>query len=131
MYEKNIRNQNEWIEQYSTTFDTLKCHGIQFDLHDQTRMEPTDESVSQAEAIGGGSSIDTGRRANVPMVNLFTVYVLNTVWSMMSDKRYDRKSEEIDDLLKMFFELFQHVDMVGANIQSLSHNEFYSTLRFA
>lgn len=63
------------------------------------------------------------------MVNLFTVYVLNTVWSMMSDERYDRKSAEIDDLLKMFFELFQHVDMVGAIIQSLSHNEFYSTLR--
>lgn len=55
-----------------------------------------------------------GKRAKVSMVNLFTVYVLNTLWSMMSSKRYDRKSKEINDLLQMFFELFQHVDMVGA-----------------
>ncbi|XP_065357967.1 probable cytochrome P450 303a1 [Calliphora vicina] len=55
-----------------------------------------------------------GKRLKVSMVNLFTVYVLNTLWAMMSSKRYDRKSEEINDLLQMFFELFQHVDMVGA-----------------
>ncbi|XP_061389836.1 probable cytochrome P450 303a1 [Musca vetustissima] len=55
-----------------------------------------------------------GKRAKVAMVNLFTVYVLNNLWSMMSGKRYDRNSEEINDLLQMFFELFQHVDMVGA-----------------
>ncbi|TMW48521.1 hypothetical protein DOY81_006391 [Sarcophaga bullata] len=55
-----------------------------------------------------------GKKAKVSMVNLFTVYVLNTLWSMMSSKRYDRKSKEINDLLQMFFELFQHVDMVGA-----------------
>uniref|UniRef100_A0A1B0FH35 Cytochrome P450 303a1 n=1 Tax=Glossina morsitans morsitans TaxID=37546 RepID=A0A1B0FH35_GLOMM len=55
-----------------------------------------------------------GKHAIIPMVNLFTVYVLNTLWSMMAGKRYDRKSEEINDLLKMFFELFQHIDMVGA-----------------
>lgn len=55
-----------------------------------------------------------GKRALVPMVNLFTVYVLNTLWSMMAGKRYDRRSQEVNGLLQMFFELFQHVDMVGA-----------------
>ncbi|KAM8712463.1 hypothetical protein ACLKA7_012906 [Drosophila subpalustris] len=58
-------------------FDSLARHGINYEVYDETRVEPTDESFWQAAlfarrkqfdafvAIGGGSSMDTAKVANL------------------------------------------------------------------
>lgn len=57
--------------------DSLARNGINYEVYDETRVEPTDESFWQAAkfarskqfdafvAIGGGSSIDTAKAANL------------------------------------------------------------------
>jgi len=57
--------------------DSLARHGINYEIYDETRVEPTDGSMWQAAefarrkefdaflAIGGGSSLDTAKAANL------------------------------------------------------------------
>ena len=64
-----------------TVVESLEASGIAFDLYDQVRIEPSDESFLHAiefarahpfeaiVAVGGGSTIDTAKA-----VNLYTVY---------------------------------------------------------
>jgi hydroxyacid-oxoacid transhydrogenase len=61
--------------------ESLQANGVQFDVYDRVRVEPTDESLQDAigfargrdyeafVAIGGGSTIDTAKA-----VNLYTTY---------------------------------------------------------
>jgi hydroxyacid-oxoacid transhydrogenase len=61
----------------STALESLEMHKIRFSVFDQVRVEPTDESFREAAAaaqadqfdafvaIGGGSTIDTAKAANL------------------------------------------------------------------
>ncbi|XP_034098382.1 probable cytochrome P450 303a1 [Drosophila albomicans] len=55
-----------------------------------------------------------GKQARIEMHDLTSVYVLNTLWCMLSGRRYEPGSPEITELLETFFELFKNIDMVGA-----------------
>jgi len=64
-----------------TVLESLDAQGIRYSLYDRVRVEPTDESFSDAIhfaraanpgafiAVGGGSTIDTAKAAN-----LYTTY---------------------------------------------------------
>ena len=61
----------------ATTIDSLERNGVKFQLFDRVRVEPTDASLAEAIAIatagdfdayvavGGGSTIDTAKAANL------------------------------------------------------------------
>ena len=63
----------------TVALDSLAAHGVEYDVYDQTRVEPTDKSFQQAIefakskpfdgfiAIGGGSVLDTAKAANLCM----------------------------------------------------------------
>jgi alcohol dehydrogenase class IV len=65
------------LEPARTLLDSLRAAGIDFEIYDQVRVEPTDESFRQASrfaaegrfdgyiSIGGGSVIDTCKAANL------------------------------------------------------------------
>ncbi|XP_055379657.1 probable cytochrome P450 303a1 [Condylostylus longicornis] len=54
-----------------------------------------------------------GNTAILSFQEFFPVYVLNTLWTMIAGVRYDRNHKEIMELLKMFYELFKTIDMIG------------------
>jgi len=61
----------------ATTIDSLERNGVQYELFDRVRVEPTDASLGEAiavatagefdayVAVGGGSTIDTAKAANL------------------------------------------------------------------
>lgn len=63
-------------------------------------------------------------QAMVKMRDAFSVYVLNTLWTMMAGIRYNQENKEVVKLQGLLFTLFTNIDMVGA---SFSHFPF---LRF-
>jgi len=52
--------------------------------------------------------------AIVPMRDAFSVYVLNTLWSMLASIRYSPEDRELKSLQELLTELFANIDMVGA-----------------
>ncbi|CAD7088544.1 unnamed protein product [Hermetia illucens] len=54
-----------------------------------------------------------GKSAIIPVQNLFGVYVLNTLWTMMAGVRYDRQHDELKEIQSLFHDLFKNIDMVG------------------
>ncbi|KAK7864643.1 hypothetical protein R5R35_012415 [Gryllus longicercus] len=54
-----------------------------------------------------------GSGALVSMHNLFGVFVLNTLWSMMAGIRYSADDIELKKLQNLLTELFTNIDMVG------------------
>lgn len=50
----------------------------------------------------------------VPMRDAFSVYVLNTLWSMLAGIRYSPEDRELKSLQELLTELFASIDMVGA-----------------
>lgn len=50
----------------------------------------------------------------VPMRDAFSVYVLNTLWSMLASIRYSPDDGELKNLQSLLTELFASIDMVGA-----------------
>ncbi|EDW77925.1 uncharacterized protein Dwil_GK24287 [Drosophila willistoni] len=67
------------------------------------------EDLKRKVRLEGG-----GVKAKLEMHDLTSVYVLNTLWCMLSGRRYEPGSPEITELLETFFELFKNIDMVGA-----------------
>lgn len=59
-------------------------------------------------------SVNNNNAAVVQMNDVFSVYVLNTLWSMMAGIRYSSEDAELKELQNILFELFSSVDMVGA-----------------
>ncbi|XP_031631252.1 probable cytochrome P450 303a1 [Contarinia nasturtii] len=52
--------------------------------------------------------------AMVSMCDAFSIYVLNTLWTMMAGIRYNQENKEVQHLQRMLNTLFTKVDMVGA-----------------
>lgn len=50
----------------------------------------------------------------MPMRDAFSVYVLNTLWSMLASIRYSPEDKELKTLQGLLTELFASIDMVGA-----------------
>lgn len=53
-------------------------------------------------------------RAMVAMRDAFSIYVLNTLWTMMAGIRYNQENKEVVHLQGMLYTLFTNIDMVGA-----------------
>ncbi|XP_065224978.1 probable hydroxyacid-oxoacid transhydrogenase, mitochondrial [Planococcus citri] len=65
------------LKPVKVTLDSLSKNGIEFELYDKVRVEPTDESLEEATkyvrsiqfdafiAVGGGSVMDTAKAANL------------------------------------------------------------------
>lgn len=53
-------------------------------------------------------------QAMVPMRDAFSLYVLNTLWTMMAGIRYNQENKEVIKLQNLLYTLFTNIDMVGA-----------------
>lgn len=55
-----------------------------------------------------------GKSVTVTMPNLFSLYILNTIWLMMAGIRYDPENEQLKVLQELLTDLFSNIDMMGA-----------------
>jgi len=55
-----------------------------------------------------------GKSAVVTMPNVFSVYVLNTLWLMMAGIRYTSDNKDLKKLQRLLNDLFENIDMMGA-----------------
>lgn len=105
-----LADEDFWLEQRRFIFRHLKEFGF---------ARSGLVAITQNEAFHLFQDLSTrikqqgGEYAEIPMQELFPVFILNTIWSMISSQRYDRGSREVMRLLAMFFELLQNVDMIG------------------
>lgn len=53
-------------------------------------------------------------QAMIAMRDAFSIYVLNTLWTMMAGIRYNQENKEVVHLQGMLYTLFTKIDMVGA-----------------
>lgn len=58
--------------------------------------------------------IKPAQSAIVSMKDVFGVSVLNTLWTMMANNRYNPEDKEMKTLQNLLTDLFEHIDMVGA-----------------
>jgi uncharacterized protein YpbB len=49
----------------------------------------------------------------MPMHNAFSVYILNTLWSILAGIRFSHSDTELKKLQGLLTELFANIDMVG------------------
>lgn len=49
----------------------------------------------------------------MPMIDVFNVSVLNTLWTMLTGNRYDPQDKELRSLQSMLSDLFRKIDLVG------------------
>lgn len=52
--------------------------------------------------------------AMLQMRDAFSIYVLNTLWTMMAGIRYNQENKEVQHLQGLLYTLFTNIDMVGA-----------------
>lgn len=50
----------------------------------------------------------------IKMPNLFSAYILNTLWQFLAGERYDVDNHELKNLQKMLCDLMRSIDMKGA-----------------
>lgn len=55
-----------------------------------------------------------GKCATVVLPNIFSVYILNTIWLMMAGIRYDSDNKDLKLLQGLLSDLFANIDMMGA-----------------
>lgn len=59
------------------------------------------------------NAINSDKGAILQMHNFFSVYILNTLWTMMAGIRYDPNEPQMIVLQNLLFDLFSTIDMVG------------------
>ncbi|XP_065199572.1 probable cytochrome P450 303a1 [Planococcus citri] len=74
------------------------------------------EAASLVEMFDQKLKLEADKKGGVvvPMRDAFSVYVLNTLWSMLASIRYSPEDRELKSLQSLLTELFANIDMVGA-----------------
>lgn len=88
-----------------TMSELVQDEALQLVRFFQQELEKSGNSV--VEGVEGGGTV-------IAMRDVFSVYVLNTLWSMLAGIRYSPDDQELKQLQSLLTELFAHIDMVGA-----------------
>lgn len=116
-----LTDSDFWVEQRRFIVRHLKEFGF-------ARSGMTDICHFEAESMFEDLNNLVKRNKNNPVEvefrGRFAVYILNTLWCMMTGKRYPKDNAVIKELQDILHELFLNIDMVGA---TFSH---FPILRF-
>lgn len=107
-----LTDEEFWVEQRRFVLRHLR----EFGFGKRTMAELVQEEAVQLvedfkEKI---SKSKDGKGRVFEMRDAFNVGVLNTLWSMMASRRYEKEDKELKDLQALLTELFANIDMVGA-----------------
>lgn len=116
-----LTDSDFWAEQRRFIVRHLKEFGF-------ARKGMTDichfEAESMFEDLQALIKANKNQPVEIELRSRFAVYVLNTLWCMMTGKRYPKDNATIRELQNILHELFLNIDMVGA---TFSH---FPILRF-
>lgn len=106
-----LTDEEFWVEQRRFVLRHLR----EFGFGKRTMSELVQDEAEQlvTNIYGQISKIKDGKGKIIPMRDVFTVGVLNTLWSMMASKRYNEDDKELKDLQALLTGLFANIDMVG------------------
>nr|QTC11261.1 cytochrome P450 303A1 [Phenacoccus solenopsis] len=108
-----LTDEEFWQEQRRFVMRHLREFGFgKKTMSDLVQIEATSLVNMFEEKLKYESDKNGG--AIVPMRDAFSVYVLNTLWSMLASIRYSPDDGELKSLQSLLTELFANIDMVGA-----------------